>query len=171
MNERQMQRADFITSIVLIAFGVSVLVLSIQMPRLENKNINPYTVPGIVPGFLGAIITLLALILFVRSLRQRGFQLGITRQTASNIVKNEMIIRLFLTLALCLVYALLLVGWLPYIPATLIFVFVFIMIFEYQWGVPLSRQVRTILMGIVEATLVSVIVAMVFEYLFLVKLP
>ena len=60
MKESNMSRADFITSVVLIAFGSGVMTMSARMPRLEERGIDPFTAPGVVPFFLGAIITLLA---------------------------------------------------------------------------------------------------------------
>ena len=36
-----------------MALGIAVLIGSITMDRLEQQNINPYTVPGLLPGLLG----------------------------------------------------------------------------------------------------------------------
>jgi len=73
MNERDMHKADFITSVVLLTFSITVVWMSIEMPRLENRDINPLTVPGIVPGFLGVVIGIFSLILLERSIRHRGY--------------------------------------------------------------------------------------------------
>ncbi len=70
-----MIKKDFITSIVLIAFSISVIVMSYNMPRLERRGIDPFSAPGVVPGMVGAIILCLAIILFVRSVRRGGYLL------------------------------------------------------------------------------------------------
>ena len=41
------------------------------MPRFEERQINPYTVPGLVPGMIAAVITLLGALLTLRAIRQR----------------------------------------------------------------------------------------------------
>ena len=56
---RGMVRADLATGLVLVALGVAVVVESLRMPRFEHLNVNPYTVPGLVPGALGAVILVL----------------------------------------------------------------------------------------------------------------
>ena len=50
--------------------GAAVLVGSITMDRLEQQNINPYTVPGLLPGLLGIAMMLLGAVLAVRSWRR-----------------------------------------------------------------------------------------------------
>ena len=45
-----MVKADFVTGLVLVALGIATMVASLQMPRFAELNINPYTVPGLVPG-------------------------------------------------------------------------------------------------------------------------
>ena len=40
-------------------FGIAVLALSWRMDRLEAQHINPYTVPGLLPGLLGIVMVLL----------------------------------------------------------------------------------------------------------------
>ena len=44
-------------------FGLVVLVASWRIDRLENLGINPWSVPGLLPGVIGALIFLLALAL------------------------------------------------------------------------------------------------------------
>src|SRR3954470_17743253 len=60
-------RADFKDAIGWIVLGVAVLIGSITMDRLEQQNINPYTVPGLLPGLLGIAMILLGGVLAVRS--------------------------------------------------------------------------------------------------------
>src|SRR5664279_6598740 len=58
-----------------MVFGIAVLVLSWRMDRLEAQHINPYTVPGLLPGLLGLVMLLLGTLLALRSWG-RGARLG-----------------------------------------------------------------------------------------------
>jgi putative tricarboxylic transport membrane protein len=171
MDERKMNKADFVTSIVLIAFSVAVVVLSLQMPRLEHRNVNPYTVPGIVPGFLGVVVGILSIVLLVRSIVRGGWRLEITRASLGSFFRSEAAWRLALTIGLCVIYGIVLVGTLPYWLATGIFIFVFILAFELKLKEPLAGQWKRFLFAIIVAVLATAIIAVMFRYLFLVDLP
>jgi putative tricarboxylic transport membrane protein len=170
-RQSEMPKADFITSFVLLGFSIAVVVLSLQMTRLEGHDINPWTVPGLVPGFLGVVIGLMALRLLIRSISQGGDRLGLTKERIKEILNGTQFKRATVTILFCLLYGLGFVGWIPYPIATFIFMFVFIMLFEYKLNVPLKRQGRTIFFGALEAVIVSAAVASLFHYIFLVRLP
>ena len=53
-------------------FGIAVLALSWRMDRLEAQHINPYTVPGLLPGLLGIVTILLGGLMALRSWRRGG---------------------------------------------------------------------------------------------------
>src|SRR3954470_2954873 len=63
-------RSDFKDAMGWCALGLAVLVGSITMDRLEQQNINPVTVPGLLPGLLGIAMLLLGSALGVRSWRR-----------------------------------------------------------------------------------------------------
>ena len=171
MKEQNMRRADFVMSSFLLAFGVAVLLLSLGMPRFEDRKINPYSVPGIVPGFLGAVIALLGIILFVRSVRQGGFRLGLSAAALRDFFLTEETRRILLTIVLGVAYALGLLGRTHFMIATGIFVFAFVMVFEYKKKERLRAQWKTVLSGAILACVTSASVYAVFAYLFLVNLP
>lgn len=171
MDDRQMNKADFVTSIVLIAFSVSVVVLSLQLPRLEHRNINPYTAPGIVPGFLGIIIGVLSMILFIRSIVRRGWKLELTGKGIVGFFKGETFFRLALTIGLSVFYGIFLIGIMPYWLATGIFIFVFILVFEIKLHVPLKDQRKRLLFAFVVSVVSTAAIAGLFRYIFLVDLP
>lgn len=166
-----MPKADFVTSLVLLAFSVAVILLSIDMPRLEHRDINPWTVPGIVPGMIGAVIGLMSLVLLGRSLRQGGFRLGITREKIGEAISHPQVRRATVTILFCLFYAFGLVGLLPYPVATFLFVFIFIVLFEYNRSLPARGQGKMFFKAFIEAALVSAAVSSLFAYVFLVRLP
>ena len=171
MKESNLPRADFITSIFLTLFGIFVFIVSINMPRFEEHNVNPYSVPGILPAFLGAIITLLGMVLLLRSIRQRGYLLGIGKKEVIGFFSDESSRRIFLTLIISLLYGLVFLGRIPFYLATGIFVLAFVMIFEYQFKESFASQRKKVLIALIMAVLVSGIVTAVFRYLFLVNLP
>jgi putative tricarboxylic transport membrane protein len=170
-QQSEMPKADFITSIVLLGFSAAVILLSLDLPRLENRDINPWTVPGLVPGILGGVIGLMALRLFIRSILQGGHRLGLTPEYIGELVRRDQVQRATVTVVVCLLYGVLLVGLIPYPIATFIFMFGFILLFEYQRGVALRNQMRTVLLGALEAVIVAAAVSSLFHYIFLVRLP
>lgn len=160
-------RRDLYTSLVFIAFGVGVVVESLRMPRFENLGVNSYTVPGIVPGVVGATIALLAGVMLLRSLRrlQPGGDLE------SGPLAEGSTRRLLLTLTVTLAYGGLLVGLLPFWLATFLFVTTFIVLFEWRGGQARGRLGRTVAVALLEGVLVAAAVTFVFERIFLVRLP
>jgi len=56
-------RADLMTAAVLLAFGLGIVALALRMPTFVEQSGTGLTAPGIVPGFHGAMIALLALAL------------------------------------------------------------------------------------------------------------
>lgn len=171
MEERNMPKADFVTSIIFIAFGIGVLVISIQMPRFEEQGVNRFSVPGIVPGFLGAVIALLGGVLFVRSIIRKGYRLGINRRALKGFFTAEMTRRFALTILVSVAYAVGLIGRINYEIATAIYIFAFIMIFDYRWKQRFAVQWKKVLVAAVIAVLVAGAVGTTFRYLFLVNLP
>lgn len=168
MNGSGLPRADFVTSLVLIAFGVAMLWLSLEMPRFEHRNINPYSIPGIVPGILAGVNLILAAVLFVRSIARGGHRLG--GNGWREIVLGDGSKRLAIAFVLTVLYAVGLVGVIPFWLATFIFVAAFILIFE--WPLVAAKRRWILIVGaLVQGVLVSAIVALVFQELFLVTLP
>lgn len=171
MEERNMVKADFVTALILIVFSITILVLSIQMPRMEELGANPYSAPGIVPGFLGIILLLLSGILFGRSVLRQGHRLELSTGKLRDFFRDQSVRRIFLTILLSLVYGLGLLGRIPYVVATFFYVVCFVFMFEYQKGASFRAHTKPLLFAGIQALLVTGAVAAVFRYLFLVKLP
>lgn len=158
-----MPRADFVTGLVFTLLGLAVVWASLDMPRFEDRNINPYTIPGLVPGALGAIILVLGVVLFGRAALAGGWRLGGLRPSAGPDTR-----RLILALVLCLGYAAGLVGHIPFWLATFVFVALFVILFE--WHSEGGRAWR-IGIALVYGAAVSAVVTLVFQKLFLIRLP
>lgn len=170
MQQRPLARADLITGLVLTALGAATAVESYRMPRLEERSIDPWTAPGIVPGMLGIIILVLGIALALRSVAAGA----LTVNAPSDADPAEMRaarFRFVLCLGLCLVYAVGLVGHAPFWLATGLFVFTFIAAFE--WRPEDEGRARGIKLAVasVIAVATAVVVPFVFETLFLVRLP
>jgi hypothetical protein len=140
------------------------LIEALRMPRFEHLGANPYTVPGIVPGLLGAIIAMLGLVLLLRAIREGGWRLNV-RGAA---LRGEGVRRLVITLILTFGYAAGLVGLVPFSLATFLFVFLFIVLFAWREA---RAKGRLLALAFLQALLVAAIVTFVFERIFLVRLP
>lgn len=168
-KDPHMIHADLLTGLVLLALGISVVWLSWDMPRLGTRGIHPATAPGLVPGLLGLALTLCGAVLTLRSARATTDAAG--WRNFGGIFWTPEAGRVAAALALALIYALVLVGRMPFWAATALFVFAFIVIFEYAFGVSRSPLWRTLLTAAIQAVIVGVTVTLVFQLGFLVRLP
>jgi hypothetical protein len=170
-EKRASPRADLKDAIAWMVFGIAVLVGSLTMDRLEQQNINPVTVPGLLPGLLGIAMILLGGVMGVRSLRLGG--LG-QRQSARTPHQREAARRVWIAIALCCGYAVVLVGHgIPFWIASSIYVTVSILVFRRMSNDPAERRLgaRAWTQSLVIGVLSSVITWLVFEQVFLVRMP
>ena len=138
---------------------------------MEQVGADPYSVPGIVPGFLGVVILILSIILLVRSILRAGYKLDLNGEKVAAFFKDKSIIRVLLTIIISVIYGAILLGRMPYVLTTFLYVMVFIIIFEYRFDQKFHGQGKTVLFSFIQAILVAGVVAAVFRYVFLVKLP
>jgi len=171
MENRNMPKADFVTAIILITFGAWIVVHAFQMPRFKEYGANPFSVPGIVPGILGTILTMLSLIVFIRSIRKKGYRLGINVKVIKRILQNPSFQRMTTTCLVCVTYGLGMVGTIDYYLATALYVFIFLILFQLDRSKPILVQHRLIFAALTQSVLVAGAVGAVFRYLFLVDLP
>jgi hypothetical protein len=155
--------ADLRFAVGWVALGATVLVASWRMDRLESLHINPWSAPGLLPGVLGALMIVFGAVLAVRSFFQKGISETAGAATPSRFV---------LALVLCVGYAagLLGRGWPFWLTSAL---FLFVSILAFRW---LDRSAATTFKSLVlTSALIAVgaalVVGMVFEQLFLVRLP
>jgi len=170
VQDPKLIRADFVTSLCLVCLGTGTVAESWRMPRLQEMNINPYTIPGLVPGILGGVLLLLGVVLLVRSARAGGWRIWVSPIPKSS-AKTLAARRTVLTLALTFGYAAGLVGRIPFWLATFLFVLAFVALFEWQAGQSRQQAAKAIASAVLVAGLTSAIVTVVFQYLFLVRLP
>lgn len=156
--------ADRLTAIVLLALGMAVTYGGWVMDRLEIRRIHPASIPGLLPIILGCALMICAVVLYtqVSSKAAGDPNLPLSRAKFG---------RFFLILAVTLTYAIGLVGNVPFWLATLIFIAVFICVFEWPAEVTTKNIFRMASIAIAEGALVAVGVSMLFEKVFLVRLP
>ena len=163
-------RADFWQSLGWVLLGGATLWESWRMDRLQHQDINPYTIPGLLPACLGVAMMLLGLLMAYRSI-SRGALRSVTTSPASAESRHELR-RIWVILALCGGFALGMVGHgLSFWMAAAVFITVTITLLQYE---QLARQ-RTRIKGVFKAALIGVsaglIITLVFQEFFLVRLP
>lgn len=168
-TDAHMVRADLLAAIAFVVLGGTVVWLSWEMPRLATRGIHPATAPGLVPGMLGIALTVCGVILGARSLRVAKDGAGWS--AFAGLFTTPEAGRVATAMALALVYAVGLVGWMPFWAATAVFVIAFIIVFEHGFAASPHPLWRTILTAVVQGVIVAIAVTLVFERGFLVRLP
>lgn len=181
MKQSGMMTADRIGGLIWVALGAAIIYGSWKMDRLTSLQIHPATAPGLVPGLLGAGIAILGLVLILR--RQAGatgdFSIAKEEQAAGIAAEpqdasDEGIAwnRVLLSWALCMSYGAVLLGrGLPYWVLTAAFLFLHINLIDDTENVPAKLDRRRAVVAAIIAALFATAVALVFEKIFLVRLP
>ncbi|MDP2791184.1 MAG: tripartite tricarboxylate transporter TctB family protein, partial [Rectinemataceae bacterium] len=165
-----MVKADLITSILLVVFGIAIVAISAQMPTMADRNQSIYSAPGVVPGFIGVMLILLSLAMLFRSIRKKAIQEFRGGVIPKDVLAQESTRRILMTIALCAVYSFLLGKiWFPLV--TFVFIFAFILLFEYDWKAAFSTQTRKVIVAAIIGLATTALVTLVFQKLFLVNLP
>lgn len=152
-------RADLRGGVGWMVFGFAILVLAWRMDRFETMGGTLYTAPGLVPGLFGLLLMLMGGLLALRG--RRGLRAGATADPGP--LLNG---RLALMLVLTLVYAGVLVGRAPFLPATMVFV----ALFTWAYGGESSAR-RRLLTAVLSGLIAASVIVLVFERIFLVRLP
>lgn len=167
MTAKTFQRTDFYAGITVSAFGIAAFVEALRMPTFVERNADPFTVPGLTPAIISAVIGVLGIMLVLRSL----FANGPLRTLPLEDWPEGSVKRTVFTIITVLFYGCGLFGQVPFFIATLLFVFVFTV------GAELMHPARKL--GILPVCIVSLALALisafvieyVFTDLFLVRLP
>jgi putative tricarboxylic transport membrane protein len=163
-----MIKADLVAAVVLIVLACAILYSSWTMPRLEERRINPFTVPGLVPGMLSFALLICGGILGFRSLHAPAAggwsQLG-------GAIASYAAMRAGVVMALALIYSLGLVGLIPFWAATALFVLAFVLVFETWLAEPRRPLLNSLPWALGLAIVTAAAVTIVFERAFLVRLP
>ena len=171
-----MRRADMVAGLIIIVVAAAFAAGSLAMPW-DGSEWGIYAAPGLVPLLLSVILILTGLVLVLRSalanvyyakLQQAAMEEAASIEVSEDLKEKGNVSksvpewkRIVLTVALVSVYIFLLLGRLPYMIATAIFVAVFILAFK-GGGI-----VKAVLTG----GLTAVSVWLVFEKIFIIRLP
>ena len=163
-------RRDLQGGLAWMALGCLVAVLSWQMDRMTQQGATLHTAPGLWPGIVGALLAVLGGALVLRSWR-RAQRIG--WDTAERDDTNYAAQSSFaLAAGLFFVYALLLVGrGLPFWLGTALFVTTFVFLFQHAKRKADGRIARGVIVALACGGLTALVVTLVFEQLFYVRLP
>ncbi len=161
-------RADLRGGVGWMVFGLVILALAWRMDRFESMGAPLYTAPGLVPGLLGAMLVLLGALLAWRGWRQQraAAQASLPAGAGDPGYGPLFNARVVLALLLCLAYAVGMVGRLPFAAATAVFVAAFTWLFSETSSTP-----RRLIVALLSGVLTALVVVLVFQELFLVRLP
>jgi hypothetical protein len=162
---RPAPRADLLSGLGWMAFGAAVIAGAWKMERFEAQGATLYSMPGLVPGLLGGMVALLGALLCVRALREGALVAG---QASLWPGWNP---RVLIAIGMMLFYALALLGRLPFWLATFLFVAGAVASFEWRERGERRQRVRGLVVAFLCGAFTSGIVSVVFEQVFLVRLP
>lgn len=182
-------RGQLLDAAVWAAFGVVVLVAAWRVDRLENLGINPWSIPGLLPGMVGALIILFAVVLALRRPPEAqpaalaggnaedpdsGAALAADGAggTAAPPEGADGLLRAGAAALPCVLFALLgPATGLPFAVDAAIYVAVFISLFSWPRWRAQGRIVRSLLVTVLIAVVSAGLISWLFESVFLVRLP
>lgn len=163
-----MNRGDVLGGAGWMAFGAAVCVGAWRMDRFDTMGATLYTMPGFMPGLVGALLVALGAALGLRGLRGLHAGTPAPASAAGGAAAEPVLSRRVLgMLALCLAYAAGLVGHVPFWLATALFVSVF----TWAFTPPGPSPRRRLLGALASGAITTLAVVLVFEQVFLVRLP
>jgi hypothetical protein len=162
-------RSDFIAALCWMVFGAAVSVGAWNMDRLENQDVPPYAIPGLLPFFLGLAVVFFAALMLARAWRQGALASDATRAAGMSPAERK---RFLIVLALCLTFAVALVGHgLPFWLAAAVFVSVTIFVLQYSQRRSANEVLRGVIFAVAIGLSAGAAVTLVFQDIFLVHLP
>lgn len=164
-------RTDLITAAILLAFSLTIIVLAMRMPSFVSTGTSRYANPDVVPTFHGVVLGLLSLILAIRSLYRGALKPGGGKPAGFEGLPGISLKRLFIAAGLGLLFAIVMVGTLPFWLATAIFVTAFTSIFEWDPAAPMRVRLWRLASAAIIGICVGVGVFLLFQEIFLVRLP
>ena len=151
-------RSDAAQGLFWIALGGAIFYASWTMDRLATLGVKPFSAPGLLPGSLGVFIVVLGLAMLLRR-----------RQTPGEPIDWR---RLLLPIALCLGFAAGMVGrGVPFWAAAWIFIAVMIWTLQYRERKASGQLGRLAGISILVGAGASIAISLVFQELFLIRLP
>jgi hypothetical protein len=127
-----LRKADFITGVLLVFFGLGALVLVVgfrwDLPTVRAAGW--YTAPGVVPAVVAGLIVLLGVRLSVFAWRNGGRPESSDLMQIRSRLTDPEVVRGALVAGLLSVYVFGVVGRVPFVPATVGFLAAFMLLFR-----------------------------------------
>ena len=160
------RRDELLSAGVFAAAGAAILIASLRMDRLTDRGIEVWSVPGLTPGVIGALMILLSLVLGWQAVREPA-QAGDDEPPVPGAMRRG-----GLALLLCVVFAGVTLGHgTPFVIEGAVFIFVFTMLFSWGEWRAAGRVARGLLQTLAVAVCASAFISWLFESVFLVRLP
>lgn len=151
-------KSDRIQGACWIALGLAIFYASWTMDRLANLGVKPFSAPGLLPGVLGVFIVVLGLAMLLRA-----------RPNETEAIDWR---RTLLPLVLCLGFAGGMVGrGIPFWLAAWIFIAVMIWVLQYRERKVKGQLRRLAAISASTGLAASVAISLIFQELFLIRLP
>jgi hypothetical protein len=178
--------ADLVTGAVWLAVAIGIVAGAWRMDRLEHLTTTIYTMPGLVPGLLGAALGLMAVILMGRALRA-GARAGApgagalgARAPGAGALAGARRPRIRLTdhwrliavLVLSLAFAIALVGrGPPFWLGAAIYMALMVFVFQHGDRRRAGTRVRGTALAVAFGLVSGLVIHFAFQDIFLVRLP
>ncbi len=156
-------RSDILGGAGWVGFGLLIVIASLRMDRYEAMGAQLYTMPGFVPGIFGGVVAFLGVVLMLRGWARQRHEAPVEQEPVEPLLNR----RITITMVLSLVYAGLLIGRAPFWFVTALFVAAFVALFAPEGQPPARRALVALATGVITSAVVSV----VFQQIFLVRLP
>lgn len=136
MEKKELRRADFVTSILLILFSLIILIKSFQMPMKDTyggvRNVW-YVSPALLPLFIGFMLLLLGGILLRNSIRKGGAQFFFeTIRKKTGDANREKVLRFTAIIVALGSFVYLFIPRIDFFLSILTFLFFFIVLFYFD---------------------------------------
>ena len=166
-DKKPSARSDLAQAVFWLVAGGAIFYGSWTMDRLANLGVQPFSAPGLLPGALGVFIIVLGAAMLVRALRAGALQSRLP--TPGNVMDWR---RVLPPTALCVAYAAVLVGHgLPFWLASWIFVTAMIGMLQFHERREGGELRRLALVALAIGAGAGIVVSLIFQELFLIRLP
>ena len=185
------RRGDMVTAAVWLGLGAAIVVASWRMDRLRHLDVNPWSVPGLTPGLIGALMMVFALVLGWRALRATrpardagadvigsvdaavdGGAAAYAGSASDTAPRPGEARRTLVAGALCLLFAGATLGrGVPFVIEGAVFVFAFTTVFSWRTWRDEGRIGRGLAQTLAVSVAAAMLIAWLFEGVFLVRLP
>lgn len=132
-NKKTLRKLDLVFAVALFTFGLFYLIYALKMP---TENLGSFggnsvaTAPGILPGIVSAVIMVLAIILFFSAWKENARITKEDMKKVWEVLISKTSQRVALVVLIVVIYGFVLLGNVPYLIATTVYLFAFMWLFK-----------------------------------------